>query len=345
MGVYSGHRRHSNMKLVAYGGLIWSSCAFASSRSGDFIQPDEAKQVINSRVRRGWSELSECFGQGNFCDEYEEFAEAAENEWGKPLIRENRKSQVAFENFYTECHSDDYSCRDKGSSCKCNVQLKNWLDNPSSEPDTTTTTTTTTTTATEDSTATTENTEQTATTAFGEGTTQQPALAPGLDELGAWQPPQSKNGPNKNCICKCAKSRGKKTGKVERSGRKSDKPWCVRKCRRKQINNCRKLQNKRPRPGSKGLPTSNKGKCYKSDKTLPTDAEGHPLEIKCGLKGAYKSTKLKNGEFGLFDPDNHNRFTDGNIVFGNKTKEGEIPWQVSFRAKKNSGGTFKDENF
>jgi len=56
----------------------------------------------------------------------------------------------------------------------------------------------------------------------------------------------------------------------------------------------------------------------------------------------YASSKTKIGQTGLYDPENSKRFIDGNIVFGNATKIGEIPWQVSFRAKK---GSTKDKNF
>jgi len=68
-------------------------------------------------------------------------------------------------------------------------------------------------------------------------------------------------------------------------------------------------------------------KCYISDGLLPD------TEIKCGLQGRYLDRgHLRNGETGLFDPDDKRRFTDPNILFGTKNRQGEkIPWQVSFR--------------
>ena len=67
------------MKLVAFGGLVLSSCVLA----GEFVQPDEAKQVVHSRIKRGYlggvvrNLERECFEET--CENFEEFGECAEN--------------------------------------------------------------------------------------------------------------------------------------------------------------------------------------------------------------------------------------------------------------------------
>merc|ERR1712178_126463 len=132
---------HQTMKIHITAAL------FASVASANIlIKSEEAKQLIHSRVRRwGRSNMQEeCFSIGKTCSQFEEFAEGAENVYGKKLIRRDDRTKEAFNNFYQTCHYDKPFCKNN-DECRCNKQFKNWLKNPRDETWTTTTTTTTTT--------------------------------------------------------------------------------------------------------------------------------------------------------------------------------------------------------
>merc|ERR1711997_817831 len=93
------------------------------------IAKTEAKQVLQLRQKRFVSyrrsnPTRECF-QKKVC-EYEEYAEGAENTYGEEVIRNTfaTKFQTAFKNFYTDCHSQNPTCKDKGKNCECNKSFK-----------------------------------------------------------------------------------------------------------------------------------------------------------------------------------------------------------------------------
>ena len=54
--------------------------------------------------------------------------------------------------------------------------------------------------------------------------------------------------------------------------------------------------------------------------------------VKCGLRNSYPAKQGSPGRL-LYDPEDHNRFLSSNIVFGNRSDQGEFPWQVSLRNK------------
>merc|ERR1711997_337081 len=119
-------------------------CEIASANI--LIESDEAKQILRSRRQKRsinlggftrWSNVEkECFRK-EVCSDFEEFAEGAENIWGHEFIKEDRRTQDAFNNLYSACHENDRYCRKKANSCDCNEQFKKWLENPSDQIDTT----------------------------------------------------------------------------------------------------------------------------------------------------------------------------------------------------------------
>merc|ERR1711976_47639 len=66
---------------------------------------------------------------GSICNQ-EEFSEVAEYEYGCKCFRsKSRKTQFTrvFQNAYKKCHHDNPDCK-KQSNCKCDTDIKNWLD-------------------------------------------------------------------------------------------------------------------------------------------------------------------------------------------------------------------------
>merc|ERR1712166_628198 len=107
------------------------------------IKSEEANEVIQSRQKRalqgawGRSDMEkECF-EDDVCHAFEEFQEGAENIYGKPMIREERRTRQAYKNLYRRCHNGNQFCVNQGNVCECNVQFKNWLENPELPTDTT----------------------------------------------------------------------------------------------------------------------------------------------------------------------------------------------------------------
>jgi len=86
-----------------------------------------------------------CFTPGKVCfssdetvhfdDNYEEFAEIAENDYGEDVVRKGEameNSQRIFKQ-YISCHVQDKSCREEGKDCSCNKNLKNYFENKNHE--------------------------------------------------------------------------------------------------------------------------------------------------------------------------------------------------------------------
>ena len=102
------------------------------------INSKDAKEVIQSRQKRanlgkwGSNLEKECF-ENNVCRAFEEFKEGAENIYGKPLIRKDKRTEHAYTNLYKNCHKNTQFCSNDGNDCQCNVQFKNWLEKPSDE--------------------------------------------------------------------------------------------------------------------------------------------------------------------------------------------------------------------
>ena len=107
------------------------------------ISSEEANEVIQIRQKRGfWEKVRlkvqvsnlerECF-EDDFCREWEDFQEAAENVYSgfKHVKREDPEVKHTWK-LYRSCHYERLSPgkngnKCSGNSCECNVPFKEWL--------------------------------------------------------------------------------------------------------------------------------------------------------------------------------------------------------------------------
>merc|ERR1712154_562158 len=81
---------------------------------------EEAKSFIRTRRRAS----GRCFNK-RVCQNFEEFAEDAENEFGEDIVREKNSGlydQVVenYNTMYLECHKEQPDCIQKKKECECN---------------------------------------------------------------------------------------------------------------------------------------------------------------------------------------------------------------------------------
>merc|ERR1712170_310070 len=103
------------------------------------IESQDANQVLSRETRGAGRGMAKCLKQ--VC-RYEDFAERAENVYGKAIFGEvsswrftrkknkpNQSTVAAFQKLYKKCHFDNPDCRKQGKQCECFQNMLYYLQN------------------------------------------------------------------------------------------------------------------------------------------------------------------------------------------------------------------------